>query len=218
MPFNFVACFVLEIPARSAAVVHRLVVSRICEKRRGRPAGRRFQRRENTKRRVHVLRIESARLAMRAARATARCARRALHPTKQSKIHFCRDPSGGAIGRRTQNNRLLRLERNRRPRNTRCAANQQPSCNTIDFRHWKARTPPPKTAVAHFLRACGVAQRSDFARRREETVNAHDSQHCGRWENIRDRGHPAGGKAKTPGGPTCGRSYTPAPPRYTKRK
>ena len=54
----------------------------------------------------------------------------------------------------------------------------------LDLRHWKARTPPPKTAVAHFLRACGVAQRSDFARRREETVNAHDSQHCGRWENI----------------------------------
>ena len=59
----------LEIPARSASVVHPLVVSRICEKRRGRPAGRRFQRRENTKRRVHVLLIESARLAMRAARA-----------------------------------------------------------------------------------------------------------------------------------------------------
>ena len=72
---NFVACFVLEIPARSAAVVHRLVVSRICEKRRGRPAGRRFQRRENTKRRVHVLRIESARLAMRAARALRLAAR-----------------------------------------------------------------------------------------------------------------------------------------------
>ena len=38
-------------------------------------AGRRFQRRENTKRRVHVLRIESARLAMRAARALRLAAR-----------------------------------------------------------------------------------------------------------------------------------------------
>ena len=143
------------------------------------PASRKY---EKTRARSSY-RKRTSRYASRA-RATARCARRALHPTKQSKIHFCRDPSGGAIGRRTQNKRLLRLERNRRPRNTRCAANQQPSCNTIDFRHWKARTPPPKIAVAHFLRACGVAQRSDFARMREETVNAHDSQHCGRWENI----------------------------------
>ena len=55
-----------------------------------------------------------------------------------------------------QNKMLLRLERKRRPRNTCCAANQQPNCNTIEFRFWKARTPPPKIAVAHFLRACGV--------------------------------------------------------------
>ena len=188
MPFNFVACFVLEIPARSAAVVHRLVVSRICEKRRGRPAGRRFQRRENTKRRVHVLRIESARLAMRAARALRLAARaeRYIPPSK------ARSTFAATLRRRSRETNaekmLWRLERNRRPRNTRCAANQQPTCDTnyhtIDLRHWKARTPPPKTAVAHFLRACGVAQRSDFARRREETMNAHDSQHCGRWENI----------------------------------
>ena len=71
---------------RSASVIHRLVVSRICEKRRGRAARRRIQCRENTKRRAHVLRIESARLAMRAAR-TLRLAARAeryIPPSKAS--------------------------------------------------------------------------------------------------------------------------------------
>ena len=93
MPFNFAACFVLEIPARSAAVVHRLVVSRICEKRRGRPAGRRFQRRENTKRRVHVLRIESARLAMRAARALRLAARAERYiPPSKARSTFAATP------------------------------------------------------------------------------------------------------------------------------
>ena len=157
MPFNFVACFVLEIPARSAAVVHRLVVSRICEKRRGRPAGRRFQRRENTKRHVHALFIESARLAMRAARAPALYARRTLHPTKQSKIHLCCDPTEAQQGdaRRTK----FHWVSNENVDRGKHVAPQSPTCSTIEFRFWKARTPPTKIALAHFLRACGVAQR-----------------------------------------------------------
>ena len=68
----------------------------------------------------------------------------------------------------------LRLERNRRPKNKCCATKRQPTCITIEFRLWKARTPPPKIAVAHFLRACGVAQHSDSTRKRGAIVNAHE--------------------------------------------
>ena len=104
---NFVACFVLEIPARSAAVVHRLVVSRICEKRRGRPAGRRFQRRENTKRRVHVLRIESARLAMRAARALRLAARAERYiPPSKARSTFAATPPEAQQGDARRKNAL----------------------------------------------------------------------------------------------------------------
>ena len=61
------------------------------------PASRKY---EKTRARSSY-RKRTSRYASRA-RATARCARRALHPTKQSKIHLCRDPSGGAAGRRSQ--------------------------------------------------------------------------------------------------------------------
>ena len=153
---------------------------------------------------------------MRAARAPALYARRTLHPTKQSKIHLCCDPTEAQQGdaRRTK----FHWVSNENVDRGKHVEPQSPTCSTIEFRFWKARTPPPKIAVAHFLRACGVAQRSDFARMREETVNAHDSQHCGRWKNIRDRGRPVGGNAKTPGGPTYGRSYTLAPPSSTRQQ
>ena len=158
MQFNFVACFVLEIPARSAAVVHRLVVSRICEKRRGRPAGRRFQRRENTKRRVHVLRIESARLAMRAARALRLAARAERYiPPSKARSTFAATPPEAQQGdaRRTK----FHWVSNENVDRGKHVAPQSPTCSTIEFRFWKARTPPTKIALAHFLRACGVAQR-----------------------------------------------------------
>ena len=63
------------------------------------PASRKY---EKTRARYSYIK-RTSRYASRA-RATARYARRAQNPTKQIKIHLCRDPYRGAAGRHTQNN------------------------------------------------------------------------------------------------------------------